>query len=123
MEGGSGHAGSISWAAATVAALAERTHEWPRTGLVLSDVPDWVAWHLDRPALFFPLMPQVDSLAESREISGILLSPGARQRNVSDGDRAWVAAIDHSERLRGFAGPEILPDGSRLYARAPRQGK
>ncbi len=108
---------------ATAATLAELTREWPRDGLVLTDVPDWVAWRLDRPALFSPLLHQVGSLAESRGVSGIWLSPGARLRNVADGDSAWVAAIDRNARLPGFTGPEILADGSRLYARAAPPGK
>jgi hypothetical protein len=101
--------------AATEPALAERAREWPRGGLVLSDAPDWVAWHLDRPALLLPLMAQVDSLAAARPVTAIWLSPAARQRNVADRDTAWVGAMDRGERLRGFSGPEALPGGSLLY--------
>jgi len=104
-------------ASSTTAALPERARSWPRDGLVLSDAPDWAAWHLDRPALFLPLRSQVDSLAGARSVAAIWLSPVARQRNVADGDVGWVQAIDRSEPLRGFAGPEALPGGALLYVR------
>jgi hypothetical protein len=105
-------------AAWTAGALAERARDWPRGGLVLSDAPDWVAWHLDRPALFLPLRVQVDSLAASRPVAAIWLSPEGRQRNVADGDTAWVRAIDGSQAVAGFRGPEVGPGGSRIYVRA-----
>ncbi len=101
--------------AATAEALVERAREWPRGGLILSDAPDWVAWHLDRPALLLPLKGQLDSLTVARPVAAIWLSPAARQRNVADRDTAWVGAMDRREPLRGFSGPGSLRDGSLLY--------
>jgi len=40
--------------AALVVALRERATEWPRDQLLLTDIPDWSVWHLDRPALLLP---------------------------------------------------------------------
>jgi hypothetical protein len=110
-------------AASTAPALAERAREWPRGGLLLSDAPDWAVWHLDRPALFFPLMAQFDSLCAARPVRAVWLSPVARLRNIADGDTAWVGRMDRNEGLTGFSGPEALPDGSRLYLRAARAGE
>ena len=104
--------------ASTAAALTERARDWPRGGLVLSDAPDWIAWHLDRAALLLPLRAQVDSLAAARPVAAIWLSPEARQRNVADRDTAWVRAIDGGGALAGFTGPEAVPGGSRIYVRA-----
>jgi len=104
-------------ASSTAAALTEHARGWPRGGLVLSDAPDWAAWHLDRPALLLPLMSQIDSLTAARPVAAIWLSPVARQRNVADGDVGWVRAIDRSEPVRGFHGPEPLSGGSLLYVR------
>jgi hypothetical protein len=109
-------------AASTAPALTERARGWPRGGLVLSDAPDWIAWHLDRPALLLPLRAQIDSLAASRPVAAIWLSPEARQRNVADGDTAWVRAMDRGEGVRGFSGPEALPGGSLLYVRSAPPG-
>jgi len=100
---------------ATAEALMERAREWPRGRLVLSDAPDWVAWHLDRPALLLPLRGQLDSLAAARPVAAIWLSPAARQRNVADRDTAWVGVMDRGEPLQGFSGPGRLPGGSLLY--------
>jgi hypothetical protein len=106
-------------AASTAIALAERARGWPRAGLLLSDAPSWAAWHLDRPALFFPLLSQLDSLCAARPIAAIWLSPVARQRNIADGDTAWVGKLDRNEPIAGFGRPELLPGGSRVYTRAP----
>lgn len=103
--------------------LTERAREWPRGGMILSDAPDWAAWHLDRPALFLPLMNQLDSLSLARPVAAIWLSPAARQRNVSDADSAWVRTMDRNAAPAGFSGPEILPDGSRIYRPSPHAGK
>ena len=101
----------------TVPELVKQAQDWPRGGLVLSDTPDWIAWHLDRPALLLPLRAQLDSLTEARPVPAIWLSPIARARNVADGDTAWVGAMDRDETLRGFSGPEALAGGSTLYVR------
>ena len=100
-------------------ALEDRARAWPRDRWVLSDAPDWVAWHLDRPALFFPLLAQTDSLSQARPLAAIWLSPEARRRNVADGDTAWVGVMDRLERVPGFNAPERLPGGSRLYVVRP----
>jgi len=101
----------------TAPALAKRAQGWPRRGLVLSDAPDWISWHLDRPALLLPLRSQLDSLVAARPVAAIWLSPEARQRNVADGDTAWVRVIDRREALPGFTGAEVVPGGSRVYVR------
>jgi len=103
--------------ASTAPALTERARDWSRGGLVLTDAPDWIAWHLDRPAVLLPLRAQVDSLAASRAVAAIWLSPEARQRNVADGDTAWVRTMDEGEAVPGFKGPEAVPGGSRVYVR------
>jgi hypothetical protein len=103
--------------AGTAPALMERSQDWPRSDLVLSDAPDWIAWYLDRPALLLPLRAQLDSLAAARPVSAIWLSPGARARNVADGDTAWVGVMDRKESLRGFSTPEAMSGGSSLYVR------
>ena len=104
-------------AASAADAIARDARAWPRGGLVLSDAPDWIAWHLDRPALFLPLLSQVDSLSSARQVDAIWLSPAARDRNVADRDTAWVGKMDRGESLRGYAGPKLLPGGSRVYVR------
>ena len=101
----------------TASSVLDRARAWPRGGLVLSDAPDWIAWHLDRPALFLPLLSQVDSLSSARQIDAIWLSPVARDRNVADRDTAWVGKMDRGESLQGYAGPRLLPGGSRVYVR------
>jgi hypothetical protein len=108
--------------ASTATALVDRARGWPSGGLILSDAPDWAAWHLDRPALFFPLLNQIDSLREARPVSVIWLSPAARERNVADGDTAWVEVMDRNERLEGFSGPETVSGGSRVYVRSAAEG-
>jgi hypothetical protein len=101
----------------TTAALTPRAEEWPKTALVLTDVPDWTAWHLDRPALLLPLWRDLNAVRRDHEVAAIFLSPGARGRNAADGDTAWVEVIDRAEPIAGFSGPEALPGGSRLYVR------
>ncbi len=108
--------------AALTGALAERSVRWPGRALVLTDVPDWAAWHLDRPALLLPLSRDLDRLTSSREVAGVLLSPRARARNEADGDSTWVETIDQAAPIAGYDGPERLPGGALWYARrAPHQ--
>ena len=110
-------------ATGTAGELRGRATSWPPGGLVLSDAPDWISWHLDRPAVLVPLWSQLDSLSAARPVAAIWLSPAARARNVADGDTSWVAAMDRGEQLRGFSGPEAMSGGSSLYVRlrtAPR---
>ncbi len=96
-------------------ALAPRAVRWPRPSILLTDVPDWAAWHLDRPALLLPLARDVDRLTATRAVSGILLSPRARARNVADADTTWVGVIDRGDAIPGFEGPDHLPGGARWY--------
>ena len=106
----------------TVSVLVDRTRNWSRDrGVLLTDVPDWAAWHLDRPTIFLPLRGDVEKVTQARPVSGIWLSRDARARNLADRDSAWVLAIDRNEPLPGFAGPDVLPDGSRLYRHVPRE--
>jgi hypothetical protein len=90
---------------------------WPRDQLILSDVPDWVAWHADRPALLLPLSRDLASVERDQPVAAIFLSPCARDRNASDGDTAWVGFLDRCEPPPGFSGPASLPGGARLYVR------
>jgi hypothetical protein len=99
-------------------ALAPRARAWPRQALLLTDVPDWAAWHLDRPALLMPLSRDLNRSVSEHAVSGILLSPRARARNIADADTAWVRVIDRGDSIAGFDRPEPLPGGTRWYARA-----
>ncbi|HEX7078083.1 MAG TPA: hypothetical protein VF363_06670 [Candidatus Eisenbacteria bacterium] len=104
---------------ATAPALAARiAAERPdSSALVLSDVPDWVAWHLDRPALLLPLSRDLGAVVRDHAVAGIFLSPQARARNAVDGDSAWVDWIDRRDAVPGFSDPEPLPGGTRYYPR------
>ena len=101
----------------TLAALSTRAAKWPKEALLLSDTPDWAAWHLDRPAVLLPLRRSLEPLLLDHDVAAIFLSPGARARNAADGDTAWVGILDRSEPLPGFQGPTPLPGGARLYVR------
>jgi hypothetical protein len=101
----------------TLAALSPRAAAWPKDAILLTDVPDWAAWHLDRPALLLPLHRSLEPTLRDHGVSAIFLSPGARGRNAADGDTAWVGILDRSEPLPGFRGPAALPGGARLYVR------
>jgi hypothetical protein len=90
---------------------------WPRDQLIVSDVPDWVAWHADRPALLLPLSRDLARVDRDHPIAAIFLSPDARARNLADGDTTWVGVIDRGAPIAGFAGPASLPGGARLYVR------
>ncbi len=102
--------------AETTAKVAAHSRTWPRGGLVLSDAPDWVAWHLGRTALFLPVSHQLDSLSSARQIDAIWLSHAARARNAADRDTAWVGTLDRNESLAGYLGP-VMVGGSRVYVR------
>ena len=103
--------------AVAAAELAASAVGWPRDALILSDVPDWVAWHLDRPALLLPLWRQVDQVAADHPVAAIYLSPGALSRNVSDRETDWVRTIERSAPIPGYAGPRYLAGDARLYVR------
>ncbi|MEK7316073.1 MAG: hypothetical protein AAB011_07835 [Candidatus Eisenbacteria bacterium] len=98
-------------------ALRERAPAWPREQLLLTDVPDWSAWHLDRPALLLPTSRSMAQVMEDHPVAAILLSPDARGRNVADGDSVWIEVWDRVEPIEGFRGPIALPGGARLYER------
>jgi len=95
--------------------LTERVQRLPRSALIWTDVPDWVAWHLDRPGLLLPLWRQMDRVAADHPAAGIFLSPEARARNLADGEREWVRAIERGEPIPSWDGPEVLTGGARLY--------
>jgi hypothetical protein len=101
----------------TATALNSAAAAWPRDQLILSDVPDWVAWYADRPALFLPLSRDLPAVQRDHPTTAIFLSPEARARNAADGDTAWVGILDRCEPIPGFSGPVSLPGGARLYER------
>ena len=102
---------------ALVDTLRARAAAWPREGLILTDVPDWAAWQLDRPTLLLPTSKSMPRLMDDHHVTAILLSPGARARNVADRDSAWVEMWDRMEPMSGFRGPTPLPGGARLFER------
>jgi hypothetical protein len=88
-----------------------------RPGLIWSDSPDWVAWHLDRPALLLPLWRQRERVAAAHPVGAIVLTREARARNTADGESEWVRAAEQSLPVEGFAGPWPVGDGGRVYVR------
>jgi len=86
-----------------------------KTDLILSDVPDWVAWHSNRPALLFPLWSDLPKLLDRRRVSAIWLSRGAQGRSAADRDSGWVETLRRIGEVPGFRGPFMLSDGVRLY--------
>jgi hypothetical protein len=90
----------------------------PRRPLILTDAPDWVAWHLDRPALLLPMWRDLPAVLRDHEVAAVFLTPGARARNAVDGDTTWVGIIDRGDPIPGFAGPRPIAGGSRVYVRA-----
>ena len=105
--------------AALADTLRDRAPAWPVRGIIATDVPDWTAWHLDRPAVLLPTSRTMASLERDHPIAAILLSPQARRRNAADGDSAWIGIWDRHESIGGFDGPTPMPGGARLYVRAP----
>lgn len=99
------------------AEVTERVHMLPRSALIWTDVPDWIAWHLDRPALLLPLWRQMDRVAADYPTAGIFLSPNARERNLADGEGEWVRRSERVEPIPNCVGPEILSGGARIYLR------
>jgi hypothetical protein len=85
------------------------------TALILTDVPDWLAWHLDKPALLLPMWRDLNAVQRDHPISAIFLSAAARARNAADGDTTWLRVIDDGSPVPGFSGPILLPSGARLY--------
>ena len=101
-----------------VGELKARLNGAPRSALVWTDVPDWAAWHLDRPALLLPLWKQMAPVAADHPTAAIFLSPDARGRNLSDGEDEWVRVVDLGDSIPGWGRPDPLPGGARLYLRA-----
>jgi hypothetical protein len=87
----------------------------PHGGIVWTDVPDWVAWRLDRPALLLPLWRQRDRVAADHPVAAIYLSPGARSRNEADGEAQWTRAADGLDSIPGFSRPEALSAGGQVF--------
>lgn len=86
-----------------------------RGGVIWTDVPDWVSWHLDRPALLLPLWRQRDRVAADHPADAIYLSPIARSRNEADGEARWTRAADGLESIPGFSKPETLNAGGQVF--------
>jgi hypothetical protein len=107
---------------ALVDSLRVRAAGWPRDQLLLTDVPDWAAWHLDRPALLLPTSRSLRPVLRDHPTAAILLSPDARARNVADRDSTWIETWDRLAPIEGFEGPAILPGGARLYVRRGERG-
>ncbi len=103
--------------AALAEALREHVGAWSRGALLLTDIPDWSAWHLDRPAMLLPTSRTMGRFLADHPAAAILLSPDARARNVADGDSVWIEVWDRVEPIAGFRGPITLPGGARLYER------
>lgn len=105
--------------AALAPALREHAQAWPRDALLLTDIPDWSAWNLDRPAMLLPTSRTMGRFLGDHPTVAILLSPDARARNVADGDSVWIEVWDRVEPIAGFRGPIVLPGGARLYEVPP----
>ena len=86
-----------------------------RGGIIWTDVPDWVSWRLDRPALLLPLWRQRDRVAADHPVDAIYLSPGARSRNEADGEAQWIRAADGLDSIPGFSDPEALDAGGQVF--------
>ncbi|HKW50357.1 MAG TPA: hypothetical protein VJQ53_01350 [Candidatus Eisenbacteria bacterium] len=97
------------------AEVAERIQAQPRSAILWTDVPDWIAWRLDRPALLLPLWRQTDRVATDHPTAGIFLSPNAAARNLADGEAEWARRIERGEPIPKFVGPDLLTDGARFY--------
>jgi hypothetical protein len=89
-----------------------------RPGLTWSDSPDWVAWHLDRPALLLPLWRQRERVASEHPVDAIVLTREARVRNAADGETEWVRVGEQGRPIPGFTGPWPVGDDSWVYVRA-----
>jgi hypothetical protein len=101
--------------AALADTLRTRSNAWPSDQVILTDVPDWVAWHVDHAAILLPTSRSLPRLLRDHPAAAILLSPDARARNVADRDSAWIETWDRVLPIEGFSGPTMLPGGARLY--------
>ena len=101
---------------ATVAAqLRDALPPPTRDVAVWTDVPDWVAWHLDRPAILLPLWRQIERVRADHPVAAVYLSPGARSRNEADGEARWIRAADGLEPIPGLSKPEALSAGGEVF--------
>ncbi|HET9250658.1 MAG TPA: hypothetical protein VFP58_00905, partial [Candidatus Eisenbacteria bacterium] len=57
-----------------------------RRHLIWTDSPDWIAWHLDHPALLLPLWRQKERVAGDHPVRAIVLTREAPARNAADGE-------------------------------------
>jgi hypothetical protein len=105
--------------ASLTSALAPYAAAWPRDAVILTAVPDWVAWKFDRPALLLPRMRDLQRVTREQRVARILLSPRARARNEADRDEGWLMVLDRAAPIPGYRGPAALPGGARLYVREP----
>ena len=112
-----GRSAGVGGASAPSAGASGQAAMMWRAPVIWSDAPDWVAWHLDRPALLLPIWRQRERIAADYPVDAIFLSPGARARNQSDGELEWVRAIDQNAEIEKFGAPELLPSGARVYLR------
>jgi hypothetical protein len=92
-------------------------HSDVRSALIWTDSPDWVAWHLDRPALLLPLWRQRERVAAEHPVQAIVLTREAESRNRADGEEEWVRTASRNERVPGFAGPFLVGDRGKVYIR------
>jgi hypothetical protein len=99
--------------------LRTRANAWPSDRLLLTDVPDWAAWHIDHAALLLPTSRSLPRLLHDHPAAAILLSPDARARNAADRDSTWIEIWDRVSPIEGFTGPTVLPGGARLYEALP----
>ena len=87
------------------------------SGLVWTDSPDWVAWHLDRPALLLPLWRQRERVTAEHPVDAIVLTREAESRNLADGEEEWVRTASRNEQIPGFAGPFLAGERGKVYIR------
>ena len=86
-----------------------------RTSLIWTDTPDWIAWHLDRPALLLPLWRQREIVAKEHPLRAIVLTREARARNLADGEDEWVRAASGRDRIPGYTGPYGFGESGLVY--------
>lgn len=103
--------------AGALAPDAGRDRRAGRGSLIWTDAPDWVAWHLDRPALLLPLWRQRERVAVEHPVDAIVLTRDARSRNVADREEEWVRAVSGAQPIPGFTGPHPVGDGGWVYTR------
>ncbi|HET9252286.1 MAG TPA: hypothetical protein VFP58_09230, partial [Candidatus Eisenbacteria bacterium] len=76
---------------------------------------DWIAWHLDHPALLLPLWRQKERVAGDHPVRAIVLTREAPARNAADGEKEWVRASSGTMPIRGFSEPIPVGEGAWIY--------